>query len=359
MRHDRYTNWGPLVVEFSRRLAMQLGAPPEGVVTASSGTAALTGAILATAGRARKDRPLAVLPAFTFVATAFAAEQCGFTPWLADVDADTWLLNPERALDGVRAEQVGLVVPVASFGRPVPQAPWQRFRDLTGISVVIDGAASVEAVASAPALFVGDIPLAISFHATKALPAGEGGCVATTDTGTARRVLRALNFGFFGTRDAASAGTNGKLSEYHAAVGLAALDTWPEIQAKWLDVSRRYTDALAASVAGRFIGAPDVAGCYALWLCSEERQSSRLMDCLREDGVEFRMWYGMGVHSHSYFASVHRGPLPVTEDLAPRLIGLPVAVDLSAAELGGVVAAIERAAKDPRQANSSERYAGK
>src|SRR5579862_9688398 len=68
-----YTNWGPLTVELESRLCDRFGVPEPGVVSAASGTHALVGAILATAGRATPERPVALIPALTFVATAVAA----------------------------------------------------------------------------------------------------------------------------------------------------------------------------------------------------------------------------------------------------------------------------------------------
>ena len=108
-----YSNWGPLVHELQQRLCSHLGQPPGSMVCASSGTAALVGAILATAGRATSDRPLAVIPALTFVGTALAVEECGFEPFVADVDATSWTLDSTRIEQEIDLERVGLVVPVA------------------------------------------------------------------------------------------------------------------------------------------------------------------------------------------------------------------------------------------------------
>jgi dTDP-4-amino-4,6-dideoxygalactose transaminase len=110
---------------------------PHEVVGASSGTSALVGAILATAGRPNDDRPYALIPAFTFVATALAAEQCGYRPYLADVSPIDWLLDPEKVNRHRQLEQIGLVVPVGTFGKGVLQEPWLAFREKTGIPVVI------------------------------------------------------------------------------------------------------------------------------------------------------------------------------------------------------------------------------
>src|SRR6185369_6395553 len=71
-----YSNWGPLVQELEQRLARHFALPEGSVATASCGTAALVGATLAVAGRASDRKPLAIIPAYTFVATAAAIEQC-------------------------------------------------------------------------------------------------------------------------------------------------------------------------------------------------------------------------------------------------------------------------------------------
>src|SRR5215469_5144983 len=221
-----YTNHGPLAAELETRLQHYLAVPAGGVVTASSGTLALIGAILAAAGRATEDRPLALCPAFTFAATANSAEQCGYRPYLVDIDAESWMLDPRR-LDGHPAlSRAGLVVPVSPFGRPVPQQPWWAFAESTGIPVVIDGAASFDRAAEIPERFLGPVPVALSFHATKGFATGEGGAVVSTEPELAQRVLQALNFGVRLARDPEMAGTNGKMSEYHAAVGLAEFADW-------------------------------------------------------------------------------------------------------------------------------------
>src|SRR5687768_8800347 len=75
-----YTKYGPLVTQLEARLTRHLALPAGGRASASSRTAGRVGAILAVAGRATGRRPLALVPDYTFVATAVAAEQCGFRP---------------------------------------------------------------------------------------------------------------------------------------------------------------------------------------------------------------------------------------------------------------------------------------
>ena len=179
----------------------------------------------------------------------------------------------------------------------VPQDCWSAFRQRTGRAVIIDGGASFEALVMDPARFVGDIPVALSFHATKSFSTAEGGCVVTTDTALARRVREALNFGFFDARNCMRASTNGKLSEYHAAVGLASADAWPAAQVDLRRVAEGYAHRLAAvGLGGRIQLMPTVAGCYAIDACLDAAEASLLRRSLDDAGVETRAWYGEGLH---------------------------------------------------------------
>src|SRR5262249_50999662 len=151
---------------------------------------------------------------------------------------------------------------------------------------------------------------------------GEGGAVATTNVTLAECITRALNFGFFGSRDAQSASLNGKMSEYHAAVGLAELDLWPKKQIAFRAAADHYRRVLRESaLLERFYGPPEVAGCYALFHCFGKQEAARVRNSLEQKGVDFRLWYGEGLHRQTYFADLPHDPLTVTDDLAPQLLG--------------------------------------
>jgi dTDP-4-amino-4,6-dideoxygalactose transaminase len=339
-----YSNWGPLSAELEARLAERLGLSAGGVVSAASGTAALAGAILATAGRATEARPLALLPAFTFIASAAAVEQCGYRPCLADVDAETWMLDPDRLAGLPDLDRVGVAVPVAAFGRPVPQEPWRRFRERTGIPVVVDGAAGFDRAVGSEGVVGGGAPVAFSFHATKAFATGEGGAVASTDPELAAATSQALNYGFRGTRESRSPSINGKMSEYHAAVGLAELDGWPDKLAALEGAGRRYRLAVGdEDLAARLVTAPEISASYVLLHCKSAEEARRVRAALARAGVDYRLWYGAGLHAHASFSGVRLEPLEVTDRLAERVIGLPLAPDLDEDAVGRVTAALRSA----------------
>lgn len=329
-----YTNWGPLALEFEERLNKRFSLPVGGVVSAGSGTSALTAAILAAAGRAAGGRRVAIVPAFTFVATATAAELCGYTVRIADVDPETWQLDAEEVAARTDLDEVGVVVPVAPFGRPVPQEAWLEFRERTGIPVVVDGAAMFEAATDQTEQALGRLPVAMSFHATKAFATGEGGCVASTEIRLNERACQALNFGFYERRDSATPSLNGKLSEYHAAVGLAELDGWTEKRDQLESVVALYVDAFAnVGLVDRLVSPPTVGLSYMLFRADDITESESVRRILRARGIDYRLWYGGGVHEHTHFAGAGHGRLDTAEALAARLIGLPTAPDLAAAEV--------------------------
>jgi dTDP-4-amino-4,6-dideoxygalactose transaminase len=327
-----YSNWGPLLKELSERLTHKLGAPDGSLVCANSGMSALVGAILAAAGRASGEKPLAIIPDYTFTATALAAQMCGYQPVLASCANGSWSFGPED-LQSQREilKRTALVVPVAPYGRLVAQEPWQQFQAQTGIPVVIDGAACFDLLVDRPTAALGPIPLVLSFHATKSFATGEGGCVVTTDAAMAERVLRCLNFGFLESRNTAMAATNGKMPEYGAAVGLAELDAWDEKRAAAVRTFRTYQRGFAAAgLSGRLWGPPDISCAYTLLECSSGEEADAVIAALARDQVDTRRWYGDGLQSHDAFSGWKLLRLHGEAELDPRrLVGLPCAVDLS------------------------------
>ena len=348
-----YSNHGPLGAEFEERLEGLIAPDGGAVVAASSGTAAIIGAILATAGRATAERPLALVPAFTFVATAVAAEACGYRIALADIDAEDWMLRPEAAADHPLLSEVGVVVPVATFGRPTPQAPWRHFQEVTGIPVVIDGAASFDRILGAPERYVGGIPVALSFHATKAFGIGEGGCVATADEELAGSVLRALNFGFRGERNSRSASINGKLSEISCGGGSRRTRRLARETGSVPGGDRRLSSAPGEWGQGdpfrwRPGHQPRLCALRVRPRVGSLARAGRSRAAGHRDPGMVRAGPGPPEPVPRHEPSVP-GALPVTDDLAPRVLGLPMAPDLTDGQINVVAIALAEALSSRRR----------
>ena len=329
-----YSNWGPLVEELTIRLEAHWDITAGMVMTASSGTAALVGAILAAAGRSDARQKYAVTQSMTFVGTLSAIEQCGFEAKLLDVNRQTWSLEPADVEALPDLDRIGVVVPVAAYGRPICMKAWQEFMRRTEVPVVVDAAACFDTLSDLGLYPIGSIPLAISFHATKFFSTGEGGCVICKDLDVVERTQRALNFGFFEDRSCRSASINGKMSEYSAAIGLASLDGLKHVIPK-SDAMCQVYQRLFADIPGyEMLTWPSISRAYAL-LYEKEVARVSISDELQRFGIEHRRWYGSGLHRQPYIEERHdRARYPVTDALCASLIGMPVAWDFSTAEIG-------------------------
>ncbi|MGR4866112.1 DegT/DnrJ/EryC1/StrS family aminotransferase [Caulobacter sp. LARHSG274] len=328
-----YSNFGPLLMELEARLAHRFGDGAQ-VVTTVNATQALTLALKAM------DLPagsLCATPSWTFVATAHAVRQAGLIPWFVDVDAETWMLDPAAVRERLAHAPgpVSAVIPVAAFGHMPDLDAWRAFQDDTAVRVLVDAAAAFDAASDA------SLPIVVSLHATKVMGLGEGGFLATRDPDLARQVRRLTSFGFDGTREALCVATNAKLSEYAAAVGLAALDGWPADRLRWFMAAQALRGAVAAVPQVRF-----QSGWGARWTTSvcvvglPDGTADTVETVLRAEGVDTRRWWGEGCHLGAVFADCPRDRLPNTERLARSTIGLPFAIDLTAAQVGRVAEAL-------------------
>ena len=131
------------------------------------------------------------------------------------------------------------------------------------------------------------------------------------------------------------------MSEYHAAVGLAELDQWHAKRQAFRNVVDNYLGRAAeAGLEGRLITAPDICSSYVLFHCEDIGQAGRVQASLAANGIEFRLWYGQGLHTQTHFSQLPRDALPVTTQLAPCLLGLPMATDLDDQSIGRIVRAV-------------------
>jgi dTDP-4-amino-4,6-dideoxygalactose transaminase len=326
-----YSNFGPLLEEFEQRLETRF-RPGTKVVTLANATQALT---LALKAMELPAGGLVVLPSWTFVATAHAVMAAGLKPRFVDVDPQTWMLAPDAVMQLLPSLEAAAVIPVCAFGAMPDLAAWRAFRDETGVPVLIDAAAAFDTLADAR------LPAVVSLHATKVLGIGEGGFLATEDEALARKVRLQSVYGFQGNRDSRVPATNSKLSEYAAAVGMAAMDAWPSTRLRFLRAAQHLRIALT--------GQPHVTfqdGWGAGWVTSvctvalPHGSADTVAQRLNEAGVQTRAWWGKGCHTSPAFADCSRGPLPVTEALAESTLGLPFSIDLDVDDMAYLAAAL-------------------
>jgi dTDP-4-amino-4,6-dideoxygalactose transaminase len=322
-----YTNFGPLVCELEERLAEHYRLQSETVTSVANATLGLALSLMA---QEAKPGTLCAMPAWTFIASAHAACNAGLIPYFIDVEPESWALEPSAVIEQLAwaPAPVGAVMPVAPFGLPIDVAAWDEFRGETGLPVVIDAAAGFDS------LIPGNTPAVVSLHATKVLSSGEGGIVVSRDQSLIRSVRSRSNFGFHSSRLATYAGTNAKLSEYHAAVGLAALDEWRETRTEWMNAAAAYRRAFDGS---NRIHIQDGFG--QSWVSStcvlrvDEALTPRIEQGLASAGIETRQWWGQGAHLHPATSDHPRAALGATEALAAGTFAVPFYRDLAGPEI--------------------------
>jgi dTDP-4-amino-4,6-dideoxygalactose transaminase len=330
-----YTNGGPLVREFEQRLREFVGGGDAGCVTLSSGMSALELGLLAL-GIGEGHRVL--MPALTFPATALAVSRCGAEPVMCDVSAQTWTMTPAIAREAMARERIDAVIPVACFGFPLPAAEWDEFEREAGVPVLADAAAALGVQSLGRRLH-----WAFSLHATKPMGVGEGGLFVSADAALVERVRRLANFSFEHAVVHSRHGTNAKMSEYAAAIGLVQLQRWPLLLQRRRELFSDYRSRLLAlpRIGLQPHETPPATLCVQLPV-----DAAVVAAALAQRGIETRRWYLPPLNDHPAYRDARRigpaggGRLPVTEQLATSLLGLPFHSRLTRDDVRTVVEAV-------------------
>lgn len=333
-----YSNFGPLEQELRGRFAKHFGVSAECTITASNATAALTSVLRVL--NLPKDS-LCLVPSWTFVASPASAIAAEMTPYFIEVDEKTWALDPvqvKRSLADVKGV-IGAVLVVAPFGMPVDIAAWDRFTAETSIPVVIDAAPGFDSFRNAA---FGRTPVVFSLHATKVLGAGEGAVVISKDTALIRHVHEQTNFGYY-TRRISIPGTNSKMSEYTAAVALAALDGWADKRAQWVK-TLDYCRAVLEPVAAKHrldLWLPTDAVTTTCSIRLPTLDADKVISQLQVRGIKARQWWDKGCHAQPAYSKYPHADLSLTNELGASVVALPFYVDIPAQHLDMVAAALD------------------
>lgn len=230
----RLTNDGPFVREFEHKIQDYLDV--KHCVAMCNGTIALE-----IAARALDFKCEVIVPSFTFIATAHALQWQGIKPIFADIDPHTHNLHPKSVESLITADTSG-IIGVHLWGRPAPIDELTAIADKHGLKLMFDAAHAFGC--SYKGVSIGNFGECevLSFHATKFFNSFEGGAVVTNNGKLAEQMRLMRNFGFDGLDRVIHPGTNGKMTEICAAMGLCNLQVLDTV----LDKNRRnYEEYLA------------------------------------------------------------------------------------------------------------------
>jgi dTDP-4-amino-4,6-dideoxygalactose transaminase len=338
---------GPEVRALETELAAFCGA--RHAIACSSGTDALRLVLMAWdigPGDA------VICPVFTFCATAEVVALCGATPVMADVDADSFNLDPascERAV--ATAKKLGLkpraIIPVDLFGLPADHDGIAAIAAAHGLAVLDDAAQAFGATYKGRKLGALAGATATSFFPAKPLGCyGDGGAIFTDDDDLAMR-LRSLRVHGESTDkyDAARIGITGRLDTIQAAILLEKLKIFPEEIVARNAAAERYASGLAGVAVVPRAGneSTSVWAQYTIRLGPGRRDA--LAATLRPQGIPTAIYYAKPLHRQAAYrhCPVADGGVPVSERLAEEVISLPMHAYLDEPAQDRIIAAVVRA----------------
>ncbi|MGB3740372.1 MAG: DegT/DnrJ/EryC1/StrS family aminotransferase [Pontixanthobacter sp.] len=277
---------------------------------------------------------------FSFAASAHAIALNGLTPIFADIDADTLCLDPEKA-EAALQDDSDAVLATHVFGMPCDVERLAELGERRGVKILYDGAGAFGTSIGGQSIFNWGDASALSFHATKLFHMVEGGGVFMRDAAADAHVAVAKAHGIDGD-DVPVIGPNAKMSELHAAFGLAAL---PDIDGQLQRAKDRfahYRDRLS-SCDLRLIepAAPcDWNHAYCAALFPDADRATAIKAMLAEHGIEARRYFYPALNTLPVY---HAGACPIAESVSRRILCLPFGSDLTDAAID-CVAGLLRAA---------------
>lgn len=342
--HCRFV-MGPEVAELEQRLADWCGAKE--CVGVSSGTDALQIVMMAE-GIGRGDAVF--LPAFTYTATAEVPLVLGATPVFVDVDPNTFQIDPDHLRARIRTvKEAGkltarAIVGVDLFGQPAPWPELRKIAEEEGLFLLADCAQSFGADLDGKPLGREATATTLSFFPSKPLGGyGDGGAILTDDPERAALYRSLRTHGEGGTRyEVLRTGMNGRLDTLQAAVLLAKLDGFKEELDRRDTIAQAY-DAGLADVVQVPVRVPNSKSAWAIYaiLLKDPAERAPLQARLKERGVPSAIYYPLPLHKQPAYRDHHDGTaLPVSEDLAQRILALPIHPELTDDDVARVIAAV-------------------
>lgn len=347
------TNDGPYVAEFERRLAKFIGV--RNCIAMCNGTVAMEIAL-----RAAGLKGEVIIPSFTFIATAHALQWQHITPVFCDIDPRTHNLDPNTVEQMITPRTTG-IIGVHLWGRPCDIDALNEISERRNLTLMFDGAHALGC--SYKGRMVGNFGKAeiFSFHATKFLNTFEGGAVATNDDELAEKIRLMKNFGFAGYDNVIYIGTNGKMSEVSAAMGLVGLESLDEFVAANHRNYQEYTQHLAGLPGVRLFAHDENERCNYQYIVLGIEESltnvtrDQLQQILWAENVLARRYFYPGCHRmepyRSYFPEAGL-LLQETEKLASRVLVLPTGTSVTSDDIRIICQIIRLVVDNGREVSS-------
>jgi dTDP-4-amino-4,6-dideoxygalactose transaminase len=349
------TNNGIYVQEFEQRIAELIGV--KHCIAVCNATIALEIAI-----RAAGLKGEVIIPSFTFVATAHSLQWQEITPVFCDVEPHTHNIDPLKIEQAITPRTTG-IIGVHLWGRPCNIEALTKIAQNHNLKLMFD--ASHAFGCSAKGKMIGSFGDAeiFSFHATKFLNAFEGGAIVTNNDELATKIRLMKNFGFAGNDNVVYIGTNGKMHEASAAMGLTGLESLDE----FIDVNhqnyKHYQKQLATIPGVKLTTYNETEKNNYQYIVLEIDElkfgvtRDKLIEILFAENIMARRYFYPGCHKmepyRSYFP-YNKTLLPETDQLSLKIISLPTGTAVNLSDISSICQVVRLVAENSRHFQSSK-----
>lgn len=320
------TNNGPLVQQLTRRLEDFLGV--KNLLLLSNGTLALQIAYRAL-GISDSEKCFdieAITTPFTFIATASSLKWEGIKPVFADIDPDTWCMNPKNIEAAITAN-TRAIVPVHVFGNACDVEAIDKIAVKHKLKVIYDAAHAFGTTYKGISLLNHGDASTLSFHATKLFHSIEGGAIVFKHQYDLERAKNMINFGITGPETIVELGINAKMNEFQAAMGLCVLDEMEENLQQRQQVWEGYQLALSNSLQLQLKNTLlEYNYAYFPIVFKTEKKTLQVAETLKENGVQTRRYFYPSLESVESLGDTSEQP--ISADIASRILCIPIYADL-------------------------------
>ena len=313
------TNNGPLVKELETRLATYLGV--KHVVLVANGTSALE-----IAYRALDIKGYAITTPFSFVATTSSLVTNGLKPIFADINPQTLCMDAAN-IEALITPNTSAIVPVHIFGNACEIETIESIAKKHKLKVIYDAAHAFGVEYKGRSILsYGDIST-LSFHATKLFHTIEGGALIINDDTLVEKARYLINFGIENAESIPELGTNAKMNEFEAAMGLCMLDEIEKVLQKRQEVFSHYEKALKDVVTFP-LKSKYVTENYSYFpiVLKDEVQTLKLQKALHEKEIYPRRYFYPSLDMLSYIEP--KQFMPISRDISRRILALPLYPEL-------------------------------
>lgn len=315
------THNGPLVQRFEKELAENLGI--KHFTTVTNGTIAIQMAI-----RALEVKGEIITTPFSWIATVSAIKYEGCKPVFCDINKDTLNIDVTAIESHITKDTVA-IMPVHVFGTPCDVEAIQEIADKHNLKVIYDAAHAIGSTYKGESVLnYGDVS-ATSLHGTKLLNTAEGGGCVTTNSELNENLKRIRFFGHNDAKDVIQDGFNGKMTEVHAALGLANLKYHNRVledrKEKYVLYKKMLSDSNTLNFQDFGRGLPNYS--YFPVIFESEASLLNVLEALEEQKIYPRRYFYPSLNTYNHV--VDYVSMPVSEDISKRILCLPLYFNLS------------------------------